>query len=173
MNFITHSLLPVVIKQTAELKSEQQGSYSTQWKHWIAIAVFGTLPDLLDFHMTVAERWSSFSHQWPMTTSIFLFCWLCYLLFPKQALAKIAPWCGLAYVLHIPCDLISGGLDFFNTGHVHGDWWISFLAWPFIDAFFIAWFILNNRTTRRRYGLIPSVIKEWKDKYEARRISRH
>jgi hypothetical protein len=153
MNFITHSLLPVTIKQYAEIKSKDKLGFSRQWKGWVAIALFGTLPDLLDFHMTVVERWTSYSHQWPMTAAFFSAGWICFALFRKHYWARIAPWCGTAYALHIPCDIVSGGLDFFKTGNVIGAWWISFLAWPAIDITLIVLFCWAQTIIRKRHGL--------------------
>lgn len=150
MNFITHSLLPVTIKQALDLKSSEEKKFSIQLMEWIAIAGFGTLPDLLDFHTTVFERWTSWSHAWPTTTAIFAGGWICLLFFRKHRLGRLAAWCGTAYALHIPCDIVSGGIDFFSSGRVIGGWWISFFFWPFIDIGLIALFLLFYYKIRTR-----------------------
>lgn len=54
MNVITHSLFPVTVKQFVELRQAQLPEYRTQVRHWIIVGVFGSLPDILDPHISLA-----------------------------------------------------------------------------------------------------------------------
>ena len=71
---------------------------------------------------------------------------------PKQAsptlmnanVWSIPFWCA-AYMLHLAEDIISGGIDFFSTGHVIGKFYFSPMYWPLIDPYLIAVVFLLGR----------------------------
>ncbi|HCE46144.1 MAG TPA: hypothetical protein DET40_21580 [Lentisphaeria bacterium] len=161
MNVIAHSLLPVVLKQAWELKHAPGLEYRDQVKGWIIIGISGTLPDILDPHLTIGSRYDSYSHTWPFTSALALACLVSYVLVRRTWYGRIFPWCALAYLLHVAGDIVSGGIDFLLTGHALGDWWITPELWPVLDLLFLTAFVLIHRKIRRQHGLDPSVVRQF------------
>jgi len=159
MNVITHSLLPVTARQCVELRAEKLPDYKQQLYAWAAIGLFGSLPDILNPHISLGARYNSYSHVWPCTLTVVAICCLYGFLRRKNDTAVVALWCALAYVLHVVGDIVSGGLDFFCTGQAIGDWWIIPELWPVLDLFFVIAFVLLHRRIRKRHGLEPSIVR--------------
>ncbi|MBT3379540.1 MAG: hypothetical protein HN742_25525 [Lentisphaerae bacterium] len=168
MNIITHSLLPVTARQLSELRSPEPSSYRDQIRGWLLIAVFGSLPDLLDPHISLGARCNSYSHMWPCTLIVVSGCLAGALVFRKRRWGHLLLWCAPAYALHVAGDIVSGGLDFLGTGRALGDWWIPPEAWPAFDLVFITTFILIHRRVRRRHGLEPSIVRAFGERLSKR-----
>jgi len=159
VNVITHSLLPITAKQIVELRQAQLPAYRTQLRHWAVVGIFGSLPDILDPHISLGARCDSFSHAWPFTMAVLLACGIYGILARRRESGRLALWGAAAYAAHVLGDIVSGGLDFFRTGRAIGDYWITPCLWPVSDLLFIVAFILLNRIIRTRHGLIPSVVR--------------
>jgi len=159
MNVITHSLLPITVKQLAEFRHPGRVSYRDRLRGWGVIAIFGSLPDILDPHLTLGARCNSYSHMWPCMVTIVACCLFAAFIFRKRPWAKLLLWCAPSYALHVAGDIVSGGLDFLGTGQAIGDWWIPPEAWPVLDLIFITVFILTHRRVRRLHGLEPSIVR--------------
>jgi len=160
MNIIAHSLLPVVVKQLCELRHVSGLEYRNQVKGWIAIGIAGSLPDVLDPHLTIWARYDSYSHTWLFVSGFVLAGIIIFLIARGKWYERLSLWCVLAYLLHVTGDIASGGIDFLHTGNVIGDWWLIAELWPVLDLFLLMGFILLNRKIRRQHGLNPSIIRQ-------------
>lgn len=150
MLVFTHSLGLVAVKQFLETRHPERYEYSTQLKGWLAIAAAGVLPDLLTPHLTVGDRYNAFSHTWIFTGVFLISCILCSAVLFRKPYRSIPLWCAAAYLLHIAEDIISGGIDFFSTGSVIGDFYVSPIYWPLIDIFIVVSVVLLDRKIRRQ-----------------------
>jgi hypothetical protein len=145
MNIIAHSLLPVVIKQFCEFKNFSGLEYRNQVKGWIAIGIAGSLPDMIDPHLTIGARYDSYSHTWLFVSAFVLVCIITFFFARRKWYNRVSLWCALAYLLHVAGDIASGGIDFLHTGNVIGGWWITPELWPVLDLLLLVGFILLNR----------------------------
>ena len=131
MDTVTHALLPVIIYEVSRRKSEWGGKWGI-----VAIGVSGALPDLLNPHLSLAARISSWSHGLPFWAvfSVSLMVWALSsrgkMLRPRLALA-----CSAAYLLHILCDAISGGVNFLYPIGIFnwGSYWVDPIYWIPLD----------------------------------------
>ncbi|MGJ8676313.1 MAG: metal-dependent hydrolase [Akkermansiaceae bacterium] len=131
MTTIAHALLPVVIAGSllplAKLEKK---------KTLIAIALTGAAPDLLNPHLSLEARLTSWSHGipfWLLLTAV-LILWSC---FSKRKFSlKLALAMSSAYLLHIACDAISGGVNFLYPFKdlVWGVRWVKFALWIPLDV---------------------------------------
>ncbi len=112
MNTITHALLPVIaagVYERAYLgENERRGSLSN--RDILLIGVAGAAADLLDPHLSLAHRYTSWTHTmitWAGFALILagLHAWRGNLL-SRQLMA----WLSGAYLLHLFCDAIAGGI---------------------------------------------------------------
>ncbi len=101
----------------------------------LAIGLAGALPDALNPHLSLEARMTSWSHGLPfwgvLTTVVLLVSFL-----SKQRISwKLSCVLSLAYLFHIFCDAISGGVNFlypvkdFNWG----EYWVDPLYWIPLD----------------------------------------
>ncbi len=151
MNTITHALLPVLgVYLYRKLKSHEALSLKT----YMMIALAGATPDLLNPHFTLEARLSSWSH------SVFglLGFSLVVLILSKWKSTKLDFNCGWilisAYVLHLFCDAIAGGIAFFYPANslVIGDYYVSAVWWIPMDVAFFLWVYFIWRYPRLRVG---------------------
>jgi len=163
VNVITHALLPVTARLLTELRKKPLPGYRQQLRECALIGAAGLLPDALDPHVTIGARCSSYSHAWMSTAIAVAGCVVWALIRRRQT--GLALWCAGAYVLHVLGDIVSGGLDFFATGHAIGDWWVIPELWPLIDLAAITVFVLVHRKVRRQYGLDPSVLRVLRQRF--------
>ncbi len=110
MYVLTHALAPVVLCATVDAVClERTGSRLLRGRHYLAIGLAGALPDLLSPHLSLAARYSSWSH-----TAWFLLLFvpvalLLSRLFPERR-ALLATLMILACAFHLFCDAIAGGI---------------------------------------------------------------
>ena len=113
MNTVTHALLPVIAaglyERSYALKDQQRGTLRP--KTIAVIGIFGAAPDLLNPHLSLAARYASWSHG--------LFFWALLTLGlvryavinrSKRSIWTTVAWLSGAYLLHMACDAISGGI---------------------------------------------------------------
>ena len=129
MEVVTHALLPVLI--AAPLLPARTPARS-RWRPLTLIGLFGALPDLLNPHLSLEDRYASWSHSVP--------CWLLLTAgialvaarWPRRLPRRLAMLLSFAYGLHLACDGISGGITWLApfSAQIIGDdyvsprWWI-------------------------------------------------
>ena len=134
MNTVTHALLPVlaagVYNRSQRLVEERRGVFSP--KQLIAIGLFGAAPDLLNPHLSLDDRYSSWSHGvlfWAfLTIGLIAFR----LARSRPRAMYMALWLSGAYLFHMFCDAISGGVawlyplggDIVGAYYIEPIWWI-------------------------------------------------
>lgn len=113
MFVITHALVPVLLAQAVALAVPKR----VEWRKrdYAAIMLAGALPDLLDPHMSLADRLSSWTHTlwfalaWlPLTLALTRWWWK-----PPSPMA-FAGVVVLAVPLHLFADAISGGIGWLH-----------------------------------------------------------
>lgn len=139
MTTITHTLAPMTILAVGQLLVKRKLDWKVLW----LVGLAGASPDLLDPHVSLEDRMSSWSHSLVGLSAVSL------LLFTFALLKVWVNWtqCALmisAYVLHLLCDAVSGGIPFLLPGEEHfvGGKFIPFKWWLICDAVFILSMIL-------------------------------
>ena len=130
MNTVTHALLPVILADVALHGKKRYGG-----RGLVLIGVAGALPDLLDPHLSLAARMQSWSHGLPFW-AVFS---VCVLLATFLSKGRFSSGFGLlvsaAYLLHLVCDGISGGINWLYpvSDMVWGRYWVHPLYWVPLD----------------------------------------
>jgi len=130
MNTVTHALLPVIATRLAAGKAPWLGRWGL-----IAVGIAGALPDVLSPHLSLAARMSSWSHGllfWGVLTVILL---LASLLSRRRMTIRLAIACSAAYLLHLFCDAISGGINWAYpvADRIWGAYWVDPILWVPLD----------------------------------------
>ena len=130
MNTVTHALMPVVLAKTCLGKDRQPKRWA-----WFALMVAGAAPDLINPHIYLEDRMTSWSHGLPAWFAFTVLLFIASLLKKLQLHRSLAAMMSFAYLLHIACDLISGGLNplYPFAGRVLGDYWVGLVWWIPID----------------------------------------
>jgi hypothetical protein len=133
MSPLTHALLPAIvgyrwIPRTAEGRPSLKAAG--------IVGVFGMLPDLLNPHLSLDSRHHSWSHTVLVWSSLTLLIALVAWQRPQLVRWKLAVLLSLAYLGHLACDAISGGiaplLPFSPV--VIGNRFFPFSLWFYCDA---------------------------------------
>jgi membrane-bound metal-dependent hydrolase YbcI (DUF457 family) len=138
MDTVTHALLPVIaagLYERSYLVSEKRrGVFSI--KMLIAIGVFGAAPDILNPHFSLDDRYSSWSHGIPFWLILTMALAIFGIIRRNICPAYMAVWLSGAYVLHIFCDAISGGIAWLYPlrGSVIGTFYIEPVWWIPLDV---------------------------------------
>ena len=134
MNTITHALLPVIAAGVYErfhrTKAERRGVFSA--KKLILIGVFGAAPDLLNPHISLDARYTSWSHGIVFWVIITMCLVMLHLTRRRVFPIHLMVWLSGSYLLHIACDAISGGVAWnypfgrsvIGAFYVNPIWWI-------------------------------------------------
>lgn len=131
MDIFTHALAPVIL--TRLIIGRQ--SWLSNWG-LVAVGLAGAMPDLLNPHLSLEARHASWSHGLPFWV-IFSVLAVAVTRFGKLASSwKLALLISLAYLFHMVCDAISGGVDwFYPVGHLLvGDYLVDPLYWVPLDV---------------------------------------
>lgn len=155
MNTITHALLPVILAHVA-LPEEKR------FKRWslVAIGFAGAMPDLLTPHMSLESRLMSWSHALPFWAALTVAVYFIPLFAKNRFSNKLALALSLAYLLHIFCDAISGGVNFLHpvANFIWGRYWVSPLFWIPLDfiCMMMVYYLFRFRPLweRRKQALI-------------------
>ena len=135
MNIFTHTLLPIVGVQVFQrTKTIGPDAYWDRKKiFWVGF--FGALPDLLNPHLSLEARYSSWSHGIPAIFAIPILLLIFRSLAHKKIDTKLILWLSGAYLFHSFSDMISGGIALLYPFHssVIGDYYISPIWWFHID----------------------------------------
>lgn len=151
----THTLLPVVIAlgiDSARLASGRDEAFPV-WSI-ATIGLFGVLPDLCTPHLSLAARYSSWSHTLPFLIGLLPLAAVASLPFPKGTRVLVASSFWLAGVLHLASDTLSGGIAWLHPWRdtILGTYYIHPNYWPASDAFFVfaTWLLLMLRRHLRQ-----------------------
>jgi len=117
-------------------RSKEDRSNELSVKMLTMIAVFGAAPDILNPHLSLEARYSSWSHG----ISFWLLLTICISLL-SMVRRKLIPlhmilWLSGAYLLHIFCDAISGGVAWsYPFGRsVVGEYYVDPIWWIPLDV---------------------------------------
>lgn len=130
MDTITHALAPLIIAHLSRSRFEKFGRRSL-----IAIGVAGALPDVLTPHFSLEARMTRWSHGLPFWTAFTVLVFIISILSKKRLSLRLAGWISFAYLFHLICDSISGGINWLYPvrNFVWGDYWVSPLWWIPLD----------------------------------------
>lgn len=130
MDTVTHALAPVILTRIFA------GPLRLRWQGLTAIALAGALPDIINPHLSLDGRMTSWSHGLPF--------WLLFsvIFFSASHLSKervplaLATFCSAAYLFHLFCDAVSGGVNWLYPfkNFVWGDYWVDPLFWVPLDV---------------------------------------
>ena len=137
MNTITHALLPVIAVSLVE-KVHRGPERRKVWtnREILAVGACGAAPDLLNPHISLAARYTSWSHGLPAWVGVSILLLVGAMCLRPLISLKLAGWGSLAYGLHLFCDLIAGGIAWRYPfgGEVVGHYWVPPGWWAWIDA---------------------------------------
>ena len=134
----THILLPVIPLALRRYRAIKKGDEPVQpLRELFVVGIFGALPDLLNPHLSLESRLSSWSHGLPfvacLATVLLLAC------IPKRSPLTLARagYLLMAYVLHLLCDALSGGIAYLYplNDQVIGAAYIPPGLWWFLSDF--------------------------------------
>ena len=154
MNTVTHALLPVVLAKTCLGK----GLQPRRWQ-WVMLALAGALPDVINPHIYLESRMTSWSHGLPAWIAFSALIAIACLIKPLKLRPALAVMMSVAYLLHILCDAVSGGVNLLHPfGHyILGDYWVGFGWWIPFDAilvltcyYFFRFKLLREKASRSR-----------------------
>ena len=120
------------------------------WQELAFIGLCGALPDLLNPHLYLVERQTSWSHSlWGMG----IWMMLCLALLAVSKKKPFVTFFMLAYPLHLFCDVISGGIPFlYPSAEMYGgEWVMGPINWVIIDIGLFLW--LYGQSWYKRYRL--------------------
>lgn len=157
----THTLLPVCLGLAVENASLAKGRGHV-FPPWglVVIGFFGALPDLCTPHVSLEDRYSSWSHTlWflgamlPVTVMVASF-------FPEGRW-RLALACWLAVLLHLIGDAVAGGIAWLQPWRmdVIGDYYIPAADWLWYDIGFVllTWILVRLRPHSEARGMGASV----------------
>lgn len=123
MDTITHALLPVICVKLAFKTKAWLG----RWDYF-KIGLAGALPDILNPHLSLEARMAGWSHGLPCWFALTMLIIIYSLLSRGKLSVRLAACMSGAYLLHIACDAISGGV---NLLHPLGDFpWGKYWVFP-------------------------------------------
>ena len=134
MNTITHALIPVICVRIITSRPKWLGR-----RGLIQVCLAGALPDLLNPHLSLEARMTSWSHGLPFWFTISTILVIGSFISRGRLSPQIAICMSMAYLLHIACDAISGGVDLlYPVGSwVWGYYWVDPSWWIPIDIILI------------------------------------
>lgn len=149
MNTITHGLAPLLLTYALLPESKQLTG-----KQLVVVGLCGALPDLINPHLSLAARMASWSHGLPAWLAVTVL-----LLVASAILKSVFPWRAavagsLAYLLHLFCDAIAGGINWLSpVGDAYwGAYWFPVILWVPTDVVLVL-------TTYLVFRAIPQIRK--------------
>lgn len=106
MTTVTHALAPIILVKLFRLKNDTLSKYDYLW-----IAISGGLADVINPHIYLIDRLTSWSHGlpfWAVFSFLLLVLSLC---MRRKFKLQVALLCSFAYALHLLFDGISGGIN--------------------------------------------------------------
>jgi membrane-bound metal-dependent hydrolase YbcI (DUF457 family) len=156
MNTVTHALVPVILAHVAFSRSKKLGAWSL-----VAIGVAGALPDLLNPHLTLESRMTSWSHGLPFWAAFSVALFLISFLSKQRISNKLALILSFSYLLHLICNAVSGGINVLYPvkDFIWGKYWVSPMLWIPLDIIcvLVCYYLFRFRPLwARRRGLAQS-----------------
>ena len=163
----THACLPVILAGFWDWKRVRQELPPRFSKvDLMVIALGGILPDLLNIHLSLEARHSSATHSiwFPLILAPFA---LIFFLprFQKSFPTFLLAWLGV--VLHLFCDLISGGIPLWGSGTlIIGKYYVHPVYWLPLDCISIlfTWFVFFRIKYLVSKGTLVSPTCSWEEK---------
>ena len=145
MNTVTHALLPIVaICAYQRLKPK-----TVPFKNWqlFFVGVLGAAPDLLNPHLSLQSRHQSWSHGVTAWLALTVLLTLLIYIIPKRVTIKASIMMSLAYLLHMLCDTVSGGIGWLQpfSDDIIGAFYVSPFFWIPMDIVLIFAIYLHFR----------------------------
>lgn len=136
----THIALPMIPLAWKRLHSIRRGDSPTSTSSWpwlSTVGLFGALPDLLNPHLSLESRLSSWSHGLPFTALLGVLLLLGCAPVRSPLTLRRAGYLWCAYLLHLTFDALSGGIAWLNPwrDNVIGAPYIPPGAWWYISDF--------------------------------------
>jgi hypothetical protein len=130
MDTVTHALAPVILTRIFA------GPLWPRWRGFTAIALAGALPDLINPHLSLQARMSSWSHGLPFWVLFSVILFGTAHLSDKRIPVPLAALCSAAYLFHLFCDAISGGVNWLYPfkDFIWGDYWVDPVFWIPLDV---------------------------------------
>lgn len=151
----THALLPVSLVLASETAA-LAGGRAERFPRWTALTVgiCGALPDLCSPHLSLAARYSSWSHTLGFLGLLVPVLAVATLLFPAGLRLRVAVVAWLAAALHLATDALSGGIpwllpwsdDILGGRWIPYDWWLP----SEVGFLFLTLILLLGRQRLRR-----------------------
>jgi membrane-bound metal-dependent hydrolase YbcI (DUF457 family) len=131
MDTITHALAPVLITRLALGKPVWMPRYGL-----VAIGIAGAMPDLINPHLSLAARMTSLSHGLPFWGGLTVVLLVGSLVKRKTLPVRLALLLSAAYLFHMSCDAISGGINWMYPvrSFVWGDYYVDPVWWIPLDV---------------------------------------
>lgn len=147
----THALLPVSVCLGADHVRLLAGR-----ERWfgaaglVVVAVFGVLPDLCSPHLSLADRYDSWSHTTAFLAGVVLMAATAGSFFETGLRGVVTAACWLAAALHLAADALSGGIVWLAPWReqVLGGSLIPFRYWLWADLGFAVLVMVQVRLNR-------------------------
>ena len=148
MNTITHALLPVVAISIYQ-RVRKSKSLLSKWQYSL-ITLAGAAPDLLTPHFSIERRHESWSHTLITWISLSVLLCIIVVISKKNLTARVAFLMSMAYLFHLVCDALSGGIPWLLpiSNDILGTYYISPLLWIPMDIVLILTSYIMMRTAR-------------------------
>ena len=153
MNVVTHALLPALLAAPFLPRSRAGAFYRAAG----TVTLAGALPDLLNPHLSLAARYSSWSHSIFALGGFALLLTVTAVIAPRFLSWKMAILAAIAFGLHLFGDAVSGGIAFY---HPVSDEiirsrprWIPYRLWWWCDAACAAGAITVIAVMSRRFAV--------------------
>lgn len=131
VNTVTHALAPLLLTHACLPESKKLSG-----RQLMVVGVCGALPDLINPHLSLAARMSSWSHGLPAWFGVSVVLLVCSFIWPSRIPRRLAVAGALAYLLHLFCDAIAGGINWFSPlgDLVWGEYWYPVWLWVPTDV---------------------------------------
>ncbi len=143
MDVPTHALIPVLglglVRFFRKKNNNPKGRWIPSGKQLTTVGIAGAAPDLLHPHLSLAARYASYSHALWFWAALTLALLAAKFIRPRLLHMPLVAWLPGAYLLHLGCDTISGGIVWncpFSR-QVIGDFYVIPEYWALLDAIFI------------------------------------
>ncbi len=134
MNVITHALAPALLATPFLPKASQPEFF----KSVALIGVAGMLPDLLHPHLSLASRYSTWTHSVFALGGFGALLLLARAVSPNRLSWQVAAWMWFAFALHMATDAVSGGIAPFQPASAEimkpATRWIPYRWWWWCDG---------------------------------------
>ena len=148
MDIFTHALLPVILVGAIAKRPDLRGRWQL-----VSIGIAGALPDILCPHLSLEARMASWSHGIPCWFMLTIVMLMISYFSRRRIAAGFASLLSGAYFLHMMCDAISGGVNFFHPfgNGSWGDYWVDPIWWIPLDiACFLTVYFMFRVAPRMR-----------------------